>query len=132
MAENKKGEALEAQAVAPEAAQTEKKKFDFTSLNTLAVVSLASGISVVGALVAVITGHISLAQIRKSGESGRSLAIVGTILGYLHLAGWIVFTLLAIASTALMYAGFMGLEPGGLGHMEFRDGFKGMHMWGDR
>jgi hypothetical protein len=132
MAENKKVEALEAQAVAPEAAPTEKKKFDFTSLNTLAVVSLASGISVVGALVAVITGHISLAQIRKSGESGRSLAIVGTILGYLHLAGWIVFSLLAIASTALMYSGFMGLEPGGLGHMEFRDGFKGMHMWGDR
>ena len=132
MAENKKDEALQAQAVAPEAAPTEKKKFDFTSLNTLAVVSLASGISVVGALVAVITGHISLAQIRKSGESGRSLAIVGTILGYLHLAGWVVFSLLAVASTALLYSGFMGLEPGGLGHMDFRDGFGGMHMWGDR
>jgi hypothetical protein len=132
MAENKNGEELEAQSVAAESAPVPRKKFDFTSLNTLAVVSLASAVSVVGALIAVITGHIALAQIRKSGESGRSLAIAGTILGYLHLAGWIILSLLAVASTALLYSGSMGLEPGVLGHMEFRDGFKGMHMWGDR
>jgi hypothetical protein len=115
-----------------EATPTPKKKFDFTSLNTLAVVSLAAGISGVGALIAVITGHISLAQIRKSGESGKALAITGTVLGYLHLVGWIIFTILAVASSALFYSGFMGLQPGGPEFMEFRRGFDGMHMWHDR
>jgi hypothetical protein len=132
MAEIKKGEELNAQPVAAETAAIPKKKFDFTSLNTLAVVSLASGISIVGALVAVITGHIALAQIRKSGESGKALAVTGTVLGYIHLAGWIIFSLLAVVSTALIYSGFMGLQPGGPGFMGFREGFDGMHMWRDR
>jgi hypothetical protein len=132
MAEIKKGEELNAQPVAAETAAIPKKKFDFTSLNTLAVVSLASGISIVGALVAVITGHIALAQIRKSGESGKALAVTGTVLGYIHLAAWIIFSLLAVVSTALIYSGFMGLQPGGPGFMGFREGFDGMHMWRDR
>lgn len=132
MAEIKKGEEPEVQPVASEAPAIPKKKFDFTSLNTLAVVSLASGISIVGALVAVITGHIALAQIRKSGESGKALAVTGTVLGYIHLAGWIIFSLLAVVSTALIYSGFTGLQPGGPGFMEFREGFDGMHMWRDR
>ena len=132
MAEIKNNEELNAQPVVAETPATPKKKFDFTSLNTLAVVSLASGISIVGALVAVITGHIALAQIRKCGESGKALAVTGTVLGYIHLAGWIIFSLLAVVSTALIYSGFTGLQPGGPGFMEFREGFDGMHMWHDR
>jgi hypothetical protein len=128
MAENKKGEESEAQTVVAEATPTPKKKFDFKSLNTLAVVSLAAGISGVGALIAVITGHISLAQLRDSGEKGKALAITGTVLGYLHLVGWIIFTILAVVSSALAYSGFMGLQPGGPEFFEFRNGFDGMHM----
>lgn len=128
MAEIKKGEGSETPAVATEVAAPPRKKFDFTSLNTLAVVSLASAVSVVGALVAVITGHIALAQIRKSGESGKSLAIIGTVLGYLHLVGWIVLSILTVISTALLFSGLPGLEPGGYGFMDF----DGRHMWGDR
>ncbi len=128
MAENKKGEESEAQTVVAEATPTPKKKFDFKSLNTLAVVSLAAGISGVGALIAVITGHISLAQLRDSGEKGKALAITGTVLGYLHLVGWIIFTILAVVSSALFYSGFMGLQPGGPEFFEFRNGFDGMHM----
>ena len=109
-----------------------KKKFDFTSLNTLAVVSLAAAISGIGAIIAVITGHVSLAQIKRSGESGRGLAIAGTVLGYLHLAGWIIFGLLAVIFKALIYSGHLGLQPGGPELMEFRRGFDGMHMWRDR
>jgi len=107
----------------------QKQKFDFTSLNTLAVVSLASAISIVGALVAVITGHVSLAQIKKSGESGRALAITGLVLGYIHLVGWIIFSILAVVSSALIFSGFMGLQPMDLEYMEFRKGFDGMHMY---
>jgi len=128
MAENKKGVESEAQTVVAEATSTPKKKFDFKSLNTLAVVSLAAGVSGVGALIAVITGHISLAQLRDSGEKGKALAITGTVLGYLHLVGWIIFTILAVVSSALFYSGFMGLQPGGPEFFEFRNGFDGMHM----
>jgi hypothetical protein len=76
---------------APKAAP--KAKFDFTSLNTLAVVSLASAVTGVGAAAAVITGHVSLAQIKKSNESGGALAIAGIAAGYTAIALWILSTL---------------------------------------
>lgn len=59
--------------------------------NSLAIVSLAAGIlswflcPLVGGVVAVITGHIARGQIRRSGEAGDGLALVGLILGYAHL-----------------------------------------------
>jgi hypothetical protein len=109
-----------------------RAKFDFTSLNTLAVVSIASAVSGIGALIAVITGHVSLAQIKRSGESGRGIAIAGTVLGYLHLAGWIIFGVLAVVASVLIDSGMIGLQPGGPEFMEFRKGFDGMHMWRDR
>lgn len=130
MTEENKPEPTEAstETVKPEP----KKKFDFTSLNTLAVVSLAAALSGVGALIAVITGHVSLAQIKRSGENGRVLALTGTVLGYVHLAGWIIFGLLAVVSKVLIFSGMTGLQPGGPEFMEFRRGFDGMHMWHDR
>lgn len=127
MEENKNDATSESAPVVAVAPQ--RQKFDFTSLNTLAVVSLASAISIVGALVAVITGHVSLAQIKKSGESGRALAITGLVLGYIHLVGWIIFSIFAVVSSALIFSGFMGLQPGDLEYMEFRKGFDGMHMY---
>lgn len=127
MADNKSGAVPDSVPVVE--AVPQKQKFDFTSLNTLAVVSLASAISIVGALVAVITGHVSLAQIKKSGESGRALAITGLVLGYIHLVGWIIFSILAVVSSALIFSGFMGLQPMDLEYMEFRKGFDGMHMY---
>jgi len=71
-------------------------KYDFTKLNTLAVVSLAAAISWVGAVAGVITGHIALAQIKRSGEKGRGLAITGLVLGYLYIAGSLFFGLLML------------------------------------
>jgi hypothetical protein len=69
-----------------------KAKFDFTNLNTLAVVSLASAVTGFGAAAAVITGHVSLAQIKKSQESGRGLAIAGVVAGYTVIGLWILST----------------------------------------
>ena len=60
--------------------------------NTMAVISLASGIAswvvfpLVGGVVAVITGHLAKRQIRQTGEQGDGLATIGLILGYVHLA----------------------------------------------
>jgi Domain of unknown function (DUF4190) len=39
----------------------------------------------VGSILAVVFGHVSLHQIRSSGQSGRGLAIAGLVLGYLGL-----------------------------------------------
>jgi hypothetical protein len=71
----------------------------------MAIVSLAAGIlswfmfPFIGAIVAVITGHMARSQIKASPgrETGDGLAIAGLILGYLHLvvvcAGFLFFLL---------------------------------------
>ena len=68
----------------------QKDKYDFTKLNTLSVVSLASALTGFGVVAAIITGHISLAQIKRTGENGRALALSGVILGYVSIALWIL------------------------------------------
>lgn len=77
--------------------------------NTLAVVSLVAGIAgyvlphpFIAGLVAIFTGHAARRQIRQTGESGATLALVGLILGYVHLA---LSILLVIALIGL----FLGL-----------------------
>jgi hypothetical protein len=62
--------------------------------STLAIISLISGIvgwSVVpflGAIVAIITGHMAKSEIKKSGGmvTGNGMATIGLILGYLSIA----------------------------------------------
>lgn len=98
-------------AEAPQPTPVERKRFDFTSLNTLAVVSIATALSSIGAVAAIITGHVSLAQIKRSNESGRGLAIAGLVLGYLTVAGWIIFGVLAVVAKAFIYRDFIGLQP---------------------
>ena len=39
-----------------------------------------------GSIVGIICGHISLSQIKKTGEEGRGLAVAGLIVGYIGLA----------------------------------------------
>ena len=78
------------------AAKSERHAYDYTKLNTLAVVSLASAISWVGAVAGIVTGHIALAQIKRSGEKGRALAVTALVLGYLYVAGSIAMGVLMI------------------------------------
>jgi hypothetical protein len=63
--------------------------------STLAVVSLVFGILTwlmlpfVGALVAIICGHLARGEIRRAGPGqldGNGMAVAGLLLGYLHLA----------------------------------------------
>ena len=74
----------------PEVVATENTKFNFNSLNTLAVVSLATALTSIGAVAAVITGHIALTQLKTDEKSGRALALAGLIVGYSTIAFWIV------------------------------------------
>ncbi len=63
-----------------------------TKTNALAIVSLISSIvglvliPFLGSLAGVITGHISLKQLKTSGENGRGMALAGTIVGWVGLA----------------------------------------------
>ena len=105
------------------ATEVQKAKFDWRSLNTLSVVSLASALTGIGALMAIITGHVSLAQIKKSGENGRVLAIVGVVLGYLNILTGIIFITLSVLRFALVDNDMSGLQPGMSEFFEFRRGF---------
>jgi Domain of unknown function (DUF4190) len=51
--------------------------------NVFAIVSLVSAFFI--AVVAIITGHIALSQIKKTGEQGRGLALAGLIIGYAEI-----------------------------------------------
>lgn len=64
--------------------------------NVLAIVSLVASILTLS-IVGIITGHIALSQIKKRGEGGRVLALIGTILGYVGSLGWIIFWAIWIA-----------------------------------
>ncbi|MHA3684896.1 DUF4190 domain-containing protein [Leucobacter sp. HY1908] len=72
--------------------------------NTLAVLSLV--FSVLMALPAIVMGHVALAQIARTGESGRGLAIAGLIIGYFMLvvgvASAILYSLVFYPLWALM------------------------------
>ncbi len=68
--------------------------------NALAIVSLVAGIVWIfglGSLVAVITGVIALSQISKQGQSGRGMAIAGTVLGGVGILGAVMVFVLAAA-----------------------------------
>jgi protein-disulfide isomerase len=66
--------------------------------NTLSIVSLVTGFFC--AIAAIITGHLALGQIRRTGESGRGLAIAGLVLGYLGM----FLTVLAVIFAVLFAA----------------------------
>ena len=83
-----------------------KNKFDYTKLNTLAVVSLASAITLFGAPAAVLTGHISLAQLKVDNKKGRWMALTGLILGYVGIGLAILFTVIGIIVRARHGVGF--------------------------
>jgi len=63
--------------------------------NGLAIASFVLGI--LGfAIIPVILGHISLSQINSRGEGGKVFAIIGLVLGYLGIVGWILFALILV------------------------------------
>lgn len=58
-------------------------------LNPLAVVSLITALLGM-AVLPVILGHLAVARIDKTGERGRSAAIIGLVLGYIQVAFWAI------------------------------------------
>jgi hypothetical protein len=120
-----KAEKIEAAPAAPVA----KAHFDFTKLNTLAVVSLATALSGFGSVAAIITGHFSLAQLKRTEQSGRGLALAGLILGYVGLGLWILGGV-AMAVLRLVAGSRYGVAFGNSGQ-HFGHGFGGGMMGGN-
>jgi hypothetical protein len=50
-------------------------------------------------LVGIICGHISLAQIKRDGRSGKGLALAAVILGYSFTAIWVIVMALSLTIT---------------------------------
>jgi len=73
--------------------------------NALAAVSLGFGVGqvflpFVGAIVAIVCGHLAKGQIRENGDYGNGLATAGLVLGYLGLALPLLLIVAAIASSS--------------------------------
>jgi hypothetical protein len=77
--------------------------------NTLSIVSLVTGFFC--GIAAVITGHIALAQIKRTGEGGRGLAIAGLVLGYVGVCLTmlaVIFSIVFAASLGAFFASISG------------------------
>jgi hypothetical protein len=86
--------------------------------NTLAIVAFAlsiAGFFIPGAsIAAIITGHLSLGQIKRTGQAGHGFGLAGTIIGWvvtgLGLLGIVIYVLvfvffIAAASTSGSFSG---------------------------
>ena len=113
-------DAKAAKPTADKVTSTVKKAFDFGSLNALAVVSLATAATGFGAVAAIITGHVALAQLKTTKQSGRGLAIAGMVIGYATVAFW---TLAFVFNFGAYLGGRGHMGPGGFDDMD-TDGWK--------
>ncbi|UFS59368.1 DUF4190 domain-containing protein [Subtercola endophyticus] len=67
--------------------------------NVLAIVSLV--VSIVGfTIIGIILGFVALSQIKRTGESGRGLALAGIIIGFVELVLGIILFVVIIAIAA--------------------------------
>jgi hypothetical protein len=79
-----------------------------TKTNTLAIISLVAslvGIATgIGFIAGIICGHISLSQIKKTGEEGRGMAIAGLVIGYIGVVLFVLGMVLLFAFLGVLAA----------------------------
>jgi hypothetical protein len=71
--------------------------------NPLAVAALVCGIAQfftlgVTTIPAVVLGHVSARQIRRTGDQGSGLATAGMVLGWIGVALWVIFIAIAVVA----------------------------------
>ncbi len=95
----------------PQAAQASPR------YNPWAIVSVSFGASTVigswcfGGLIAVITGHVARHQIKRTGEAGANLALIGLIAGYAAIGLTLLF-ILAYVAFFVFFVAFAATHPG--------------------
>jgi len=119
-----------------------RARYDFSQLNTLAVVSLATSVTGFGVVAGIITGHIALSQIKQTKQAGRGLAIAGVAVGYSLIGLAIVGSVVRMAIGYRLggdfgpgFGGQMGNHDGGMmgfghGQDDFGQGMQGGHGMG--
>jgi Domain of unknown function (DUF4190) len=83
--------------VTVEGPETSGSQLGIARTNTLAILALVLGLA--GGLPGIPLGHIALSQIKRTGESGRGLAIAGLVLGYAW-AGFVAAYIILMAMAA--------------------------------
>ena len=106
-------------ATSKEITSAPRARYDFSQLNTLSVVSLATSVTGFGAVAGIITGHIALAQLKQTKQAGRGLAIAGVATGYALIGLAIVGSIVRICMMQRFGSDF---GPGFGGHMGNHDG----------
>lgn len=67
-------------------------------MNVLAIISLVG--SIIGfSLIASVLGFVALSQIKKTGESGRGLAIAGVIIGIVATVFYLVLAIVSVVAS---------------------------------
>jgi len=67
--------------------------------NLLAILSLVFGVLQFG-IIPVVLGFIGLNQIKKTGEQGKPLAIIGIVLGFIAIVWVLIWVIVVIAAIA--------------------------------
>jgi hypothetical protein len=75
-------------------------------VNALAIVALV--LSFVVSIGGIVCGHLALSQIKRTGESGREMALAGLIIGYVF-TGIAVLAFLAWIVVFVVYLVFFGV-----------------------
>ncbi len=78
--------------------------------NTIAIIALILGLTIPPG--GIILGHIGLSQIKKSGEAGRGMALIGTISGYVLTIVPVVFVLGSLLLSLILAAASDGYGSG--------------------
>lgn len=76
------------------------------STNAFAVVSII--LVFIQPIAGIIFGHIALSQIKRSGDSGRGLALTGVIIGYIVAALLAIFVVLYVTLIFAVFASAVG------------------------
>jgi hypothetical protein len=69
--------------------------------NAMAAISLACGIGqvfvpILGAIIAIVCGHVARGQLRRTDEQGAGMAVAGLVLGYLGIALPLLLTVIIV------------------------------------
>ncbi len=88
--------------------------------NTYAFVAIIAAF--VFPICGIIFGHLSLSQIKRTGDAGRGLALTGLILGYAYFAFIILAVILYVSMIGLMFAS-MGAAMSEFGSYDSYDSF---------
>ncbi len=82
--------------------------------NALSIVALVAGIAgltvlpFLASIVAIITGHMARAEMRRTGEKGEGFSLAGLIMGYVGIVYGVLLVLFLIFIFGIVLAGAMG------------------------